>query len=106
MTLWEMLDCTLYYGDVVIYARNNYDQCVFLFDGCVADARRDTDNVWDYLPYEIDQWMVRNSRTLIYVKHYAYNDRLETCYSNSDTWTQDRRPFKWTREVEMAEGFL
>ena len=79
MILHEMLASTSYYGQVLIYARNAYDQCVEIFQGSVENARKD-EYVWDYLTYEVDQWICGNHWTLIYVKHYAYEDRLETCY--------------------------
>lgn len=99
MTLHKMLDSTLFYGQVLIYARNAYDQCVKLFQGSVANARKD-ENVWDYLTYEVDQWICGNHWTLIYVKHYAYEDKLETCYCNSDRWTRENRPYKSSYQVE------
>ena len=87
MILHEMLANTSYYGQVLIYARNAYDQCV-------------DEYVWDYLTYEVDQWICGNHWTLIYVKHYAYEDRLETCYYDSDRWTRENRPYKSSYEVE------
>lgn len=93
MTLWEMLDCTLYYGKVLIYTRNAYDQCLKLFKGQVNDARCNVDYVWDYLPKEIDQWICGNGATLIYVKHYDYDNRLENSYINSDKWTEKNKPY-------------
>ena len=84
MILHEMLANTSYYGQVLIYARNAYDQCVEIFQGSVENARKD-EYVWDYLTY---------------VKHYAYEDRLETCYYDSDRWTRENRPYKSSYEVE------
>lgn len=100
MTLWEMLNTTLWYGKVLIYSRNAYDQCVPLFKGIVNDARQDVDNVWDYLPSEVDQWICGNGITLIYVKHYGYEERLEKFYSNSDKWTPKNRPYLHSIDVE------
>lgn len=100
MTLWEMLDRTLYYGRVLIYSRNAYDQCVPIFRGKVQDAREEGNQVWDYLPYEVDQWICGKGATLIYVKHYDYENRLEKCYSNSDKWTEAKRPYRRSYEVE------
>lgn len=100
MTLWEMLDRTLYYGKVLIYTRNNYGQCLKLFKGVVNDARGNTECVWDYLPAEVDQWIAGNGATLIYVKHYAYEDRLESCYYNSDKWTKQNRPYVYSIDAE------
>lgn len=99
MILHEMLANTSFCGQVLIYARNAYDQCVKLFQGSVENARKD-ENVWDYLTYEVDQWICGNHWTLIYVKHYAYEDRLETCYYDSDRWTRENRPYKSSYEVE------
>ena len=67
MILHEMLANTSYYGQVLIYARNAYDQCVEIFQGSVENARKD-EYVWDYLTYEVDQWICGNHWTLIYVK--------------------------------------
>lgn len=53
MILHEMLASTSYYGQVLIYARNAYDQCVEIFQGSVENARKD-EYVWDYLTYEVD----------------------------------------------------
>ena len=41
MILHEMLANTSYYGQVLIYARNAYDQCVEIFQGSVENARKD-----------------------------------------------------------------
>lgn len=102
MTLWEMLDCTLYYGKVFICTRNACGQCILIFKGCVQDARGNTEGVWDYLPKEVDQWICGNGATLIYVKHYDYENPLENSYTNSDKWTSTRRPFLYSNEVERA----
>ena len=99
MTLWEMLDNTLYYGNVIIYLRNAYDQCVKVFSGTVQEAREEGCNVWDCLPYEVDQWICGNKIALIYVKHYDYENRLENSYSNSDKWTKEQKPYKSSYEV-------
>lgn len=100
MTLYEMLDRTLYYGNVLIYNRNAYDQCMKLFQGTVSEARKDEDYVWDYLMQEVDQWICGNGWTLIYVKYHHYNDRLENHYLNSKNWTKENRPYKGSYEVE------
>lgn len=99
MTLYEMLDKTLYYGNVLIYHRNAYDQCIKIFQGAVSDARQDED-VWDYLMREIDQWICGNEWMLIYVKFHYYNDRLENHYIYSDNWTRENRPYKSSYEVK------
>ena len=100
MTLYEMLDNTIYYGEVMICARNAFDQCIYLFNGKVEDARKDTEDVWDYLMNEVDQWICGNEVMLIYVKHYGYEERLEKFYCNSDKWTRDKRPYLFSSEVE------
>lgn len=100
MTLWEMLDKTLYDGNVLIYERNTYDQCMKIFQGKVNDAKQDSDRVWDYLMQPIEQWICGNRWTLIYVKNHYYNDLLETQYSNSDKWTREKHPWKSSYEVE------
>lgn len=97
--LYDMLDKTLYYGNVLIYTRNVYDQCMFVFKGKVDDARSDED-VWDYLTSEVDQWICGNKWMLIYVKNRHYEDRLERHYSHSDAWTKERHPYKSSYEVE------
>lgn len=58
-----------------------------IFQGIVYEARQD-ENAWNYLMQEVDQWICGNEWTLIYVKSYYYNDRLD-------------RAFKSSRDVEM-----
>ena len=99
MTLWEMLDKTLYYGNILIYSRNACDQCMPIFKGRVYEARSD-ENVWDYLPNEIDQWICGNKWMLVYVKYEYFEDRLEEHYLYSDKWTRDNHPYKSSYEVE------
>lgn len=99
MTLWDMLDKTLHYGNVLIYSRNTYDQCMPIFKGKVNDARCD-ENIWDYLPNEIDQWICGNKWMLLYVKHEHFEDRLEEHYLYSDKWTSSNHPYKSSYEVE------
>ena len=103
MILHEMLASTSYYGQVLIYARNAYDQCVEIFQGSVENARKD-EYVWDYLTSEVDQWICGNHWTLIYVKHYAYEDRLETCYYDSDRCTRENRHYESSYEVEKESN--
>lgn len=100
MTLYEMLERTLYYGKVMIWTRNAFDQCLQLFDGEVEGARGDTDQVWWHLMSEVDQWICGNRVTLIYVKDDHYNELLEKQFRNSDKWTRENRPYKGSFEVE------
>ena len=99
MTLWDMLDKTLYYGNVLIYSRNVYDQCMPIFQGVVSDARSDED-VWDYLTNEVEQWICGNKWMLIYVRYEHFEDRLEEHYLYSDKWTKEKHPYKSSYEVE------
>lgn len=100
VTLFEMLDNTLYYGNVLIYSRNAFDQCVNIFKGTVSEARRNEDYVWSYLMQPVDQWICGNGWTLIYVKNHNYDDRLETQYVGSEKWTRENHPYKSSYEVE------
>ena len=99
MTLWDMLDKTLYYGNVIIYSRNVYDQCMPIFKGIVEDARCD-ENVWNYLTKEVEQWICGNKWMLIYVRFEHFEDRLEKHYPYSDKWTRDDHPYKSSYDVE------
>ena len=59
MTLYEMLDITLYTQPVWIYAENDYRQNMPVYKGTVNGARQDTNNVWvvlmeDVIHYECD----------------------------------------------------
>ena len=99
MILWDMLDKTLYYGNVLIYSRNVYDQCMPIFQGRVDNARCHYD-VWDYLTNEVEQWICGNKWMLIYVKNNYYEDKLEEHYLYSDKWTKDNHPYKSSYEVE------
>ena len=65
MTLYEVLDKSLYNGEVMIYSRNCYDQCIKIFEGIVSDARCDEDNVWKWLMSEVDGLVYGNKVLLI-----------------------------------------
>ena len=66
MTLYEMLDTTLYYQPVKIFSTNVYDQNMPLFDGDVEGARGDTDTVWDYLMCEVNRYEIINNKLYIF----------------------------------------
>lgn len=102
MTLYEMLDKTLYYQTVWIFEHNAYDQNMPLFKGTVNDARKDTENVWDYLMCEVDHYEITNSILDIRVRDEYYEERLEGHYSFcAKKWGRDRKDRPWLHSVEI-----
>ena len=104
MTLYEMLDCTLYYQQVWIYDHNAYDQNMPLFKGEVNEARYDH-RVWDYLLCKVDHYECNTGILLIYVKDEYYEKRFEegnyTIASRRWGKDKDERPWRHSAEVHM-----
>ena len=99
MTLWDMLDKTLYYQKVFIYEHNTYGQHMLLFKGLIEDARKDTNNVWSYLMHDVSLYEYFEGVLVLYVIDEYYNEKLEGHYLGSDKWTNENRPWKHKTEI-------
>ena len=101
MTLYEMLDNTLFYQEVWIYETNCYDQNMPLFKGTVQEARGDTEKVWDYLMCTVAHYECDTGILLIKVKNEHYQEKLESHYMFSDKWgvEENKRPWKHSSEI-------
>lgn len=107
MTLWDMLDKTIYSQKVWIFETNAYDQNMPLFKGTVQDARQDSDRVWDYLMCEVNHYECTNGILDIRVSDEHYSERLEGHYSiTSDRWgeSKDKRPWRHSIEIDQEKG--
>lgn len=104
MTLYEMLDCTLYYQQVWIYDHNAYDQNMPIFKGEVDKARYDH-RVWDYLLCTVDHYECNTGILLIYVKDEYYEKRFEEGnYSHaSQRWGRDKDKRPWRHSIEVHD---
>ena len=104
MTLYEMLDKTLYFQTVWIFEHNTYDQNMPLFKGSVSDARSDTENVWNYLMCEVDHYECINGILDIRVRDEYYEMRFEegNYTLSSEHWGRERckRPWLHSSEIE------
>lgn len=106
MTLWEMLDRTKYWQKVLIYETNSRGQNMPVFCGLVNEARRDGDNVWDYLPCEVELFDCSTGILDIRVRTENYDRPFEEFYSNSDNWGKEKskRPWRWEIEIEEEKA--
>ena len=104
MTLYEMLDCTLYYQQVWIYNHNAYDQNMPIFKGKVEGARR-YQEVWNYLTCDVDHYECDTGILLIYVKDEFYEKRLEegNYKGSSKWWGRERNKRPWLHTAEIRE---
>lgn len=100
MTLWDMLDKTLYEQKVWIFETNTYDQNMPLFKGTVQAARQDTDQVLDYLMCDVDHYECTGGVLDIRVRDEHYKERLEGHYVFSDRWGREKRPWKHSAEID------
>ena len=102
MTLYEMLDVTLYYQEVWIYENNIYDQNMPLFRGTVNDARAD-ERVWDYLMTKVNHYECSTGILVIKVQNEHYEELLEKHYC-SDKWgtKESERPWKYSVEIDRV----
>ena len=104
MTLYEMLDKTLYYQTVWIFEHNAYDQNMPLFRGRVQDARMDTEQVWSYLMCEVDHYECTGEILDIRVRDEYYEQRFEegNYRLSGEHWGRDRsrRPWLWSAEID------
>lgn len=91
MTLYEMLDSTLYYQAVLIYVTNIYDQNMPIFQGDVQSARGDIENVWDYLMCKVDFYDCNTGILIIKVRDEYYEDRMESHYLHSEEWGDQKK---------------
>ena len=101
MTLYEMLDKTLYYQEVWIYETNTYDQNMPLFKGSVNDAKRETEKVWAFLMCEVEHYECDTDILLIKVRNKYYDKRMENQYLNSAKWgdKKENRPWRYSMEI-------
>ena len=101
MTLYEMLDKTLYYQTVWIYEINAYDQNMPIFKGIVEEARRNTDRVWDYLMCEVDHYECNTGILLIKVKNVHFESKMDEHYMFSEKWGSEKesRPWRYSCEI-------
>ena len=104
MTLYEMLDITLYYQPVQIFYTNAFDQNMPLFKGRVREARHD-EEMWDYLMHKVERYEIRNNVLIIFITDENYEYRLEDKeYKECGArWTRDNRPWKYSCEIEVRE---
>lgn len=102
MTLYEMLDKTLYYQQVWIFETNVHDQNMPIFRGQVQDARNNKgERVWDYLTCEVDHYECTHGILDIRVKNQYSEERLEGHYLYSDRWgrARNKRPWLYSSEI-------
>lgn len=76
MNLYQMLSTAEYDANIVIYTRNDFDQCQKVFQGTVDDARKD-DDVWFYLMQRVEQWIAGNKCVLLFIKPEDSNKLLD-----------------------------
>ena len=105
MTLWEMLDKTLYNQKVWIFESNAYDQNMPIFKGTVQEARSDTERVWNFLMCDVDHHECADSILDIRVRNEHYEERLEGHYIFSDRWGEkkEQRPWRYSIEISMEK---
>ena len=103
MKLWDMLDKSVYYAETWIFVTNCYDQNMPIFKGCVDEARRDADDVWDYLMCDVEIFDTTNGVLLIKVRDSNYESRLESHYLFSERWKTDKahRPWRYSSEIDQ-----
>ena len=108
MTLYEMLDKTLYYQTVWIFEHNAYDQNMPLFRGRVEDARKDTERVWNYLMCEVEHYEYVNGILDIRVRDEYYELRFEegNYTLTGRRWGRERnsRPWLYSAEIDADKG--
>lgn len=102
MTLYEMLDKTLFNQIVWIYETNAYDQNMPIFKGVVEGARGDTERIWNYLMCEVDHYECNTGILLIKVKNEHYKSRMEEHYLFSEKWgvEKEKRPWRHSSEID------
>ena len=102
MTLYEMLDRTMYWKECWIVEHNAYDQNMPLFKGAVNDARKETDRVWDYLMCEVDHYDCASGILVLYVVDEHYDEPMEGHYTYGDQWGKKRNERPWVYSAEIA----
>lgn len=105
MTLWDMLDKTLYHQKVWIFECNAYDQNFPLFKGAVIGARENTDCVWNYLMCPVDHYECTDGILDIRVRNEHYEERIEGHYIFSDRWGEEKekRPWRYSAEIDAEK---
>lgn len=105
MTLYDMLDRTMYHQPVWIFESNAYDQNMPKFKGTVDEARSD-EEIWDYLMCEVEMYSCEHGILDIRVRDEHYNERLEGHYSGSAyRWgrEKEKRPWRYSAEIDMEK---
>lgn len=101
MTLYEMLDTTLYDQEVWIYETNAYGQNMPIFRGKVTEARQSEDDVWSWLMSTVELYTCTAGILVIYVKDNNYNEPLENHYMGSERWNDKNKPWKSHYEISQ-----
>lgn len=108
MTLYEMLDVTLYYQTVWIFEHNAYDQNMPIFKGTVDEARHDINGmVWDFLMCDVVHYECTDGILDIRVKNEYFEEKLEGHYSMSaERWgrERDKRPWVYSAEISSEKS--
>lgn len=103
MTLYEMLDVTLYYQQVWIFETNAYGQNMPLFKGLVEEARANTEKVWMWLMAKVDHYQCNTGILVIKVVDERYEERLENHYFYSEKWGRERNERPWLYSCEIDD---
>lgn len=100
MTLYEMLDRTIYYQKIAIFECNAYGQNMPLYRGDIQNARRD-EELWSWLMETVEMYEYYQAPNclVIKVRDERYDERLEKHYLWSDKWTEENRP--WLHDIEI-----
>ena len=99
MTLYEMLDVTLYYQPVWIYRMNEYGQYYPIFKGTVNEARQDTDFTWMYLMRKVEHYSCDTG--ILVINIMCDNPEKEyNCKDNNVRLNKSKREWRWQMEID------
>ena len=103
MTLYDMLDCTMFYQTTWIFEHNAYDQNMPLFKGLVNDARTN-ERVWDYLTCKVDHYDCTMGILVIFIKDEYFEEKIEEHYGmSSNRWGGERNKRPWLFSTEIKD---
>ena len=103
MTLYEMLDKSVYWQQVWIYSNNNYDQNMPVFKGLVCEARRDDDMTWDFLENKIVVYEFKCGILVIKVESEHPDKYVEDVYCNTGIWGKEKEKRPWRYSIEIDQ---
>lgn len=105
MTLYDILRDAKYTQQFSVYITNDYDQNILIGRGTrpeMLDEHQTGGCVFDHLMDNIDRWVIRGERMIVFVLSKRHKKPFEKYFLHSDEWGHEpnKRPWRYSIETE------